>query len=102
MIIVHPWRADFCHRTRRGDSCRPHLGERIATPVCALVRNDILCEMLQKVYLKFVWDGFGHAGAAGFTQTTGHMGIRLLGKLGTADNILPEFIPERIHRFIQA
>jgi len=24
----------------RDDSCRPHLGERIATPVCALVRND--------------------------------------------------------------
>ena len=51
--------------------------------------------------LKFIRYRFGNAGSAGFIQAAGHMFPRLLGKFGPSDDIFPEFIPQRVHGFIQ-
>ena len=51
--------------------------------------------------LKFIRYRFCNAGAAGLIQSAGHMLSGLLGKFGPTDDVLPEFVPQSIHRFIQ-
>ena len=77
-------------------------GARIVSGDSPLNYNLYYINIFHFSTLKFIRNGFRDAGAAGFAEATRHMLPRLLGKLSTSENVFTEFVPQSIHRFIQA